>query len=97
MRQDAQPLVGERCAKLDGALAFVRNLAGGDVQAPDPAKLVALLFLAPIVVLHGWTWLVEHGYVRPLRAGPRAVLVALMTYAILTLYTGTSDFIYFQF
>ena len=32
-------------------------------------------------------------------AGPvaRAVLAAFMVYAIAALYTGTSDFIYFQF
>ncbi len=33
----------------------------------------------------------------PLGATAKAALAAVMTYAILTLHGGTSDFIYFQF
>jgi alginate O-acetyltransferase complex protein AlgI len=86
-----------RSDSFDGALVFVGNLFGGDGGPPDRPMLVALLFLLPIAVLHAWTWLVQRGHVRPLAPAARAVLAAGMAYAILTLYTSTSDFIYFQF
>ena len=35
--------------------------------------------------------------VPPLRRASRALLAAAMAYAIVTMYAGTSDFIYFQF
>ena len=47
--------------------------------------------------MHVWSWLDEHGRVPPLGAAAKAVLAAAMTYAIATMYAGTSDFIYFQF
>jgi alginate O-acetyltransferase complex protein AlgI len=86
-----------RSESFDGALTFVRNLVEPDGRAPDAAMLVAVLFLLPLVAMHAWTWLEQHRHVRPLPPSARAVLVAGMAYAILTLYTGTSDFIYFQF
>ena len=59
--------------------------------------LIGALFLVPIAAMQAWTWLQERGTVRPLGVTPRAVLAACMVYATLTLYTGASDFIYFQF
>jgi alginate O-acetyltransferase complex protein AlgI len=86
-----------RSETFDGAVAFLGNLAALDGSAPDGPMLLALLFLLPVVVLHAWVWLEERGTVRPLAPAARAVLAAAMAYAIVTLYTGTSDFIYFQF
>ena len=56
-----------------------------------------MLFLAPLAVHHLWTWLEERAVVRGLSPGGRAALAAIMAYCIVTLYAGTSDFIYFQF
>jgi hypothetical protein len=47
--------------------------------------------------MHLWTWCEEAGRVRPLGSTEKATLVAVMAYAILTCYAGSSDFIYFQF
>jgi D-alanyl-lipoteichoic acid acyltransferase DltB (MBOAT superfamily) len=86
-----------RSDSFEGALAFVGNILALDGDAPDRSMFLALLFLLPIVALHAWTWLEQSGHVRPLTPPARAVLAALMAYGVLTLYTGTSDFIYFQF
>ncbi len=43
-----------------------------------------------------WTWLFEQRYVPSLSPTARAALAAAMTYGIVTLYGGTSSFIYFQ-
>jgi hypothetical protein len=59
--------------------------------------VVGTLFLLPIALHHAWVWAEERGWLRPLPNGARAVLAAAMVYCILTLYAGTSDFIYFQF
>jgi hypothetical protein len=59
--------------------------------------LVGTLFLLPLVVHHAWVWAEERGTVRALPASARAALAAVMVYGIVTLYAGTSDFIYFQF
>jgi len=80
-----------------GATTFVGKLFVGPWRLPDGAMLVSLLFLLPLVAMHVHTWLEEHGRVGPLGAGAKAVLAAGMTYGILSLYGGTSDFIYFQF
>jgi hypothetical protein len=47
--------------------------------------------------MHVWTWLRERDRVPPLGPTGRALLAAAMTYGIVTMYAGTSDFIYFQF
>jgi len=49
------------------------------------------------VALHVWCWLAERHRVPALGAAAKATLAAAMTYAIATMYAGTSDFIYFQF
>ncbi len=86
-----------RSDSLEGAVQFVTNLAAGAWTTPAPWMLAALLFLAPLVAMHAHTWLLERRLVGPLGAGTKAALAAGMTYGILTLYGGTSDFIYFQF
>ena len=79
------------------ANAFVRNVFAFDFVLPPLWMWVGTLFLLPIALHHAWTWAEERGTVRPLPNGARAVLAAAMVYCILTLYAGTSDFIYFQF
>jgi alginate O-acetyltransferase complex protein AlgI len=79
------------------ATAFVRNVLALDFVLPPVWMWVGTLFLLPIVVHHAWAWAEERGRVRRLSDGTRAVLAAAMVYCILTLYAGTSDFIYFQF
>jgi alginate O-acetyltransferase complex protein AlgI len=79
------------------AIGIVGNLATLDF-GPLPAwSLVGSLFLLPLVALHAWSWLVERHQVQPLGPSARAALAAAMTYGIVTLYGGTSAFIYFQF
>ncbi len=86
-----------RSDTVSGATAFVANIALGDWHRPDTLTLLSLLFLAPIVAMHAHSWLRERGLIRPLGAVAKAALAAAMTYGIVTLYGGTSDFIYFQF
>jgi alginate O-acetyltransferase complex protein AlgI len=86
-----------RSSSIEGASRFVANMAVLDFS-PVPAWMwVGALFLAPLAVHHLWTWAEERRLVAPLSPTSRAVLGAIMAYAIVTLYAGTSDFIYFQF
>jgi alginate O-acetyltransferase complex protein AlgI len=80
-----------------GATTFVANLARLDFKPLPGWALTGSLFLLPLVALHAWTWLLERGHVRTLDPRARAALAAAMTYGIVTLYGGTSAFIYFQF
>ncbi len=86
-----------RSRSIEDAFGFVRNIAAADDWSLGTMERAGLLFLAPLVIAHGWTWLEERRIVR--RPGPtfQAVVAAVMAYAILTLYAGTADFIYFQF
>jgi alginate O-acetyltransferase complex protein AlgI len=86
-----------RSDSLAGAVSFVGNLVAGRWTLPAPWMLAAALFLAPLVAMHLWTWLHEHGRVAALGPTRQALLAAAMTYGIVTMYAGTSDFIYFQF
>jgi alginate O-acetyltransferase complex protein AlgI len=79
------------------ATAFVNNLAALDFSMPAGWVWVGTLFLLPIAIHHAWAWAEERSVVKPLRPSARAALAAVMVYGILTLYAGTSDFIYFQF
>lgn len=86
-----------RSDSMAGAVQFVKNIAALDFSVPDVWVRVGALFLLPLVFHHAWTWGVERRYVNPLRPAARAALAAAMVYCILTLYAGTSEFIYFQF
>jgi alginate O-acetyltransferase complex protein AlgI len=86
-----------RSESMAGALGFLGNLVGGRWLVPAPWMLASALFLAPLVAMHVWTWLRERDRVPPLGPTGRALLAAAMTYGIVTMYAGTSDFIYFQF
>ena len=86
-----------RSDSLPGAMTFVGNIAALDFSMPPAWMWIGALFLAPIAIHHAWAWSVERGVVRPLSPRVRAAVAAIMLYAILTLYSGTSDFIYFQF
>lgn len=86
-----------RSESIDDAVGFLGNLFGGRWLVPAPWMLASAGFLAPLVAMHLWTWLHEHGRVAPLGPTTRALLAAAMTYGIVTMYAGTSDFIYFQF
>jgi D-alanyl-lipoteichoic acid acyltransferase DltB (MBOAT superfamily) len=86
-----------RSSSLENASAFAANIVRLDVVAPAGWMWVGTLFLAPLVVHHVWTWGVERRLVPSLAPPARAALAAVMAYCIVTLYAGTSDFIYFQF
>lgn len=86
-----------RSETFTGAAAFVANLAKLDFRPLPAWALGGSLFLLPLVALHAWTWLVEQDRVPALTPTARAALAAAMTYGIVTLYGGTSSFIYFQF
>lgn len=86
-----------RSDSFSNATAFLANIARLDFAMPDTMMWVGLLFLAPLVLHHAWVWAEERGTVRPLPPSARAAVAAVMVYAIVTLYAGTSDFIYFQF
>ncbi|HQZ39813.1 MAG TPA: MBOAT family O-acyltransferase [Vicinamibacterales bacterium] len=86
-----------RSRSVEEASLFLGNIGALDGWRLGATEWVGALFLAPLVAHHAFTWLVERQHVPD--AGPvaRAVLAAFMVYAIAALYTGTSDFIYFQF
>ena len=86
-----------RSDSFTNAVAFLGNIARLDFRMPNTMMLVGSLFLLPLVVHHAWVWAEERGTLRPLPASARAALAAVMVYGIVTLYAGTSDFIYFQF
>jgi alginate O-acetyltransferase complex protein AlgI len=86
-----------RSDSFTNAVAFLGNIARMDIRMPNTMMLVGTLFLLPLVLHHAWVWAEERGTLRPLPPSARAVLAAVMVYGIVTLYAGTSDFIYFQF
>lgn len=86
-----------RSATFGGAVQFLRNVARLEWATPNWEMWTAVAFLVPIIVAHAWTWLVEHGHVRPLTPLRRAVLTGAMLYGILVAYGSTNAFIYFQF
>jgi alginate O-acetyltransferase complex protein AlgI len=86
-----------RSSSLEGATTFVANMLALDITMPAMWMWVGASFLAPLVVHHLWTLAEERRVVAPLSPASRAVLGAIMAYCIVTLYAGTSDFIYFQF
>jgi alginate O-acetyltransferase complex protein AlgI len=86
-----------RSPTVGSANAVLANILAGDWRLPDLWMLASMLFLAPVVALHGWTWARERELVAPLGVVPKSVLAALMAYGVVTLYAGTSEFIYFQF
>ncbi len=79
------------------ATQFLANFATMDGWTLGRMEWVGMLFLAPLVAQHAFSWMRERGSVTEPGPATRAVLAALMVYAIVTLYTGTADFIYFQF
>jgi alginate O-acetyltransferase complex protein AlgI len=86
-----------RSSSFQNAVAFLANIAVLDFHILDPWVWVSTLFLLPLILHHAWSWAEERGSVRPLTPPARAVMAAAMVYGIVTLYAGTSDFIYFQF
>ena len=86
-----------RSSTFEGAFQFLRNIARLEWATPNREMWTAVAFLLPVVIAHGWTWLVEHEYVRPLTPTRRAVLTGVLLYAILAAYGSTNAFIYFQF
>lgn len=86
-----------RSRSIDSAFGLVGNIAAADDWSLGTMERAGLLFLAPVVIAHAWTWLEERRIVSRPHPTFRAVIAALMVYGILTLYAGTADFIYFQF
>jgi alginate O-acetyltransferase complex protein AlgI len=86
-----------RSDSFSNATAFVANIVRLDFTMPDTMMWVGMLFLLPLALHHAWVWAEERGILRPLPPSARAALAAVMVYGIVTLYAGTSDFIYFQF
>ncbi len=86
-----------RSASFGGAMQFLRNIARLEGASLNAEMWMAVLFLIPIALAHGWTWMVEHAWVRPLSPARRAVLTGVMLYGILMAYGSGNAFIYFQF
>jgi alginate O-acetyltransferase complex protein AlgI len=86
-----------RSTSVAGATAFLGNIMVLDFDQMADWMWIGSLFLLPLVVHHLWTWAEERRLVSPLGAPSRAALAAVMAYCIVTLYAGTSEFIYFQF
>jgi alginate O-acetyltransferase complex protein AlgI len=86
-----------RSGTIEEAWAFVGNIATLDFKAPPAWMMIGALFLAPLVGHHLFVWAEERGVARRLSPTAQAILAGLMAYCIVTLYAGTSDFIYFQF
>lgn len=86
-----------RSDDFSGAWQFTKNMLSFDGEWPAVWMLTGTLFLLPLVAHHAWSWAEEHRYVGAPSPVARAALAAVMVYAIITLYTGTSAFIYFQF
>lgn len=86
-----------RSSSFDNAAAFLGNIAVLDFRPPNDMMWVGMLFLLPIAVHHAWAWAEERGTVSRPTPPVRAALAAAMVYGIVTLYAGTSAFIYFQF
>jgi alginate O-acetyltransferase complex protein AlgI len=86
-----------RSASFGDAVQLLRNVARLEWVPLNWEMWTALVFLAPVVIGHGWTWLVEHGWVEPLTPVRRAVLSGVLLYGILIAYGSSNSFIYFQF
>jgi len=86
-----------RSDSIPNAARFTANIFRFDFRPLPASAILATIFLVPIAVLHAWTWLIERQWVRPLSPFARAAMSGAMAYATLTLYSGRSDFIYFQF
>lgn len=86
-----------RSSSFDNAMAFLANIAVMDFHMLDSWSWVGMLFLAPLVIHHAWCWAEERRLVGALTPSGRAALAAVMVYGIVTLYAGSSAFIYFQF
>ena len=86
-----------RSTSMPDATTFLANIAALDFDQMERWMWIGSLFLLPLIVHHLWTWAEERRVVAPLGVGSRAALAAVMAYCIVTLYAGTSEFIYFQF
>jgi alginate O-acetyltransferase complex protein AlgI len=86
-----------RSRSVEEAGRFTANILSMDDWSLGRMEQVGLLFLMPIVGLHAFTWLCERRVIGQPGATAKAVLAAGMVYGIVTLYTSTADFIYFQF
>ncbi|HET9703662.1 MAG TPA: MBOAT family O-acyltransferase [Vicinamibacterales bacterium] len=86
-----------RSTSMPDATTFLANIAALDFEQLERWMWIGSLFLLPLIVHHLWTWAEERRVVAPLGVGSRAALAAVMAYCIVTLYAGTSEFIYFQF
>ncbi len=88
-----------RCDTFEHSVTFVGNLFGGSWRWPEltPSLTFPLVLCGSVVVMHARAFVDERvGWTVP---GPieRAVWATGMSYAVLTLYSRTNDFIYFQF
>ncbi|MGE0461873.1 MAG: MBOAT family protein [Vicinamibacterales bacterium] len=86
-----------RSRRLGDATQFLANFSALEGWTLGRMEWVGLLFLAPLVTQHAFTWMRERGWVHEPGPATRAILAAFMVYGIVTLYAGTADFIYFQF
>ena len=86
-----------RSATFGDAMQFLRNVGRLESVPLNWEMWTALVFLAPVVIGHAWTWLVEHRWVEPLTPARRAVLTGVLLYSILMGYGSSNAFIYFQF
>jgi len=86
-----------RSQSMEEAGLILGNIAALQDWSIGPRETVGALFLLPIALHHAYVWVEERRLLGPVAPPTRAVLAAGMVYAIVTLYAGTADFIYFQF
>ena len=86
-----------RSQSMEEAGLILGNIAALQDWSIGPRETVGALFLLPIALHHAYVWVEDRRLLGPVAPPTRAVLAAGMVYAIVTLYAGTADFIYFQF
>ncbi len=86
-----------RSETIGGGWQFMQNIMALRLDGVPARVAVGFLFVLPVVLMHGWTWLVERGTCRPLGPAGRALLAGLMLAFLATAYGSTAEFIYFQF
>jgi len=87
-----------RSGSFDQALLFLGRLGHGlNGFIPATELLKGVVFVTPIVLMHGWGFLRERKMVPSLTAVKKAVLCAFLFFCVWTLSGGESDFIYFHF
>ncbi len=87
-----------RSQGLGEAFVILENLFAFRLASGRPELLIALVFTAPVALMHLSTFLAERSLLpRDESGGGRALLAGVMLYLIVTCYGSSHAFIYFQF